>query len=452
MDPKARGLAAAFTSPSLPAALQPTGKDRLFQVALLWQGTQLVDVARCDPTSRNAREFPLANELLPNAFLPRAQSLPNGDVALFLPTETAVQIGRGETTVTPAELFAAREADPIEVPVRGLRYVLRQEERVLITSGALQLVGRYLRPEPAQHRPLRDRVDPMALSMITIGAIVLAFVLGMFRLALSTGTELDDDPLLKVKPSFLVRSPVPPPPVVHDKVLLGHAGGGTSGRPDLPVRPGGPTHGTPANHPHALSAPVMSFFAEIDRSIATSNVLGPNGNTALDKALGGVHSDSLAEAGGPGFGPRGPGPGDGPPGISIGPFGSPVGVPDGVRHEGIFIKGHEHTPFAPPPDYRLEGGLAKDVVGRIVRRHWNEIRYCYEKELAKDPNLAGKVSMSFRIGPMGDVLSAQVSESTLGNEAAEQCMTGNIRRWAFPQPKGGGVVDVNYPFMFQTAH
>jgi hypothetical protein len=30
-------------------------------------------------------------------------------------------------------------------------------------------------------------------------------------------------------------------------------------------------------------------------------------------------------------------------------------------------------------------------------------------------------------------------------------MTKKIRRWVFPKPKGGGVVIVNYPFVFKSS-
>jgi hypothetical protein len=29
-------------------------------------------------------------------------------------------------------------------------------------------------------------------------------------------------------------------------------------------------------------------------------------------------------------------------------------------------------------------------------------------------------------------------------------MQGKIRRWVFPSPKGGGIVEVNYPFNFSS--
>ncbi|MFP2909366.1 TonB family protein, partial [Pyxidicoccus sp. 3LFB2] len=104
-----------------------------------------------------------------------------------------------------------------------------------------------------------------------------------------------------------------------------------------------------------------------------------------------------------------------------------------------------------PGKTTVVGGLDKDVIAKVIRRHQGEIKYCYESELNKDPSLAGKVAVAFTIDPTGAVSDATVSESTLNNSKAEQCMLSRIRRWKFPEPKGGGVVSVTYPWLFSPA-
>jgi hypothetical protein len=39
----------------------------------------------------------------------------------------------------------------------------------------------------------------------------------------------------------------------------------------------------------------------------------------------------------------------------------------------------------------------------------------------------------------------------MGNSNVENCMTTHIRRWRFPEPKGGGQVFVTYPWVFKAA-
>jgi len=100
------------------------------------------------------------------------------------------------------------------------------------------------------------------------------------------------------------------------------------------------------------------------------------------------------------------------------------------------------------PDVR--GVLSREVIRRVVRRHVNEVRFCYEQELNQRPDLEGRVTMSFIISPTGSVQSASATSSTLSNSAVETCSTQAVRRWTFPAPDGGGVVGVNLPFTFES--
>jgi TonB family protein len=126
-------------------------------------------------------------------------------------------------------------------------------------------------------------------------------------------------------------------------------------------------------------------------------------------------------------------------------------VPSGV------ISPWKASPGAPPAPRitqgtaTVRGSLSKEVISRYIRRHINQIRYCYEQQLVRNPNLAGRVSIRFVISPSGSVSTAAVAGSTLGNPSAEQCVARAIQRIAFPQPQGGGVVIVTYPFLFQSS-
>ncbi|MBN2529510.1 MAG: TonB family protein [Deltaproteobacteria bacterium] len=94
----------------------------------------------------------------------------------------------------------------------------------------------------------------------------------------------------------------------------------------------------------------------------------------------------------------------------------------------------------------VQGSLSKEVIRRIIHRHINEVKFCYESELAKRPDLEGRVAIKFIISGTGAVQMAAVANSTLGNAKVENCIAQAVRRWTFPQPKGGGVVIVTYPF------
>ena len=78
----------------------------------------------------------------------------------------------------------------------------------------------------------------------------------------------------------------------------------------------------------------------------------------------------------------------------------------------------------------------------------NEVRFCYEEQLARQPHLGGRVGVQFTISGRGQVITSVLQSSTLANRAVETCTVNAVRRWEFPQPRGGGLVMVSYPFLF----
>lgn len=98
----------------------------------------------------------------------------------------------------------------------------------------------------------------------------------------------------------------------------------------------------------------------------------------------------------------------------------------------------------------VRGALDKEILRRIIRRHINEVRYCYEKGRSTTDK-GGRVQVAFVIEASGRVVSSEVESSTLGNAAVERCVASAVRRWEFPKINGGGVVVVHYPFVFRLA-
>jgi TonB family protein len=93
-------------------------------------------------------------------------------------------------------------------------------------------------------------------------------------------------------------------------------------------------------------------------------------------------------------------------------------------------------------------GLPGDVIRRVVRAHINEVRYCYNQGLARDPSMRGRVTIGFTIDRTGRVPAAAVQDSTIGDHEVADCVAKAVRRWPFPTPPGGGHVMVTYPFVF----
>jgi len=99
----------------------------------------------------------------------------------------------------------------------------------------------------------------------------------------------------------------------------------------------------------------------------------------------------------------------------------------------------------------VRGSLSRDVVRRVIRRHRSEVRFCYEQLLARRPDAAGRVNVSFIITPNGSVPSAFVEDSELNDSQADACIAGAVRRWTFPNNDGGQTTVVSYPFVMSPA-
>jgi TonB family protein len=101
-------------------------------------------------------------------------------------------------------------------------------------------------------------------------------------------------------------------------------------------------------------------------------------------------------------------------------------------------------------DAEVSGKLDKELIQKIIRRHMPEIKWCYQQGLQKNSKLEGKVVVNFTISSVGKVIQTGIKQSTMHNDEVEQCVLNKISRWKFPEPKGGGIVGVNYPFIFKT--
>ena len=95
----------------------------------------------------------------------------------------------------------------------------------------------------------------------------------------------------------------------------------------------------------------------------------------------------------------------------------------------------------------VRGSLDKEIIQRIIRRHINEVKFCYEQAVKENPTLKGRVVVQFTIAATGQVVASTVAQSTMNSGTVDNCIAGAVRRWEFPKPQGGGIVIVSYPFV-----
>ncbi len=184
------------------------------------------------------------------------------------------------------------------------------------------------------------------------------------------------------------------------------------------------------------------------------------GNDASD-VLGGLIGNEIGEAYGVGglglvgTGSGGGGTGEGTIGLgNLGTIGKGGGGGNGSgygRGAGGLGGRRAHAPDVIPGQANVRGSLDKEIIRRIIRRHINEVKYCYEQELTKKPELGGRIMVQFTIAASGQVIASVLQNSTMGNARVENCTVQAVRRWEFPKPLGGGIVIVSYPFVLTPA-
>ncbi len=173
---------------------------------------------------------------------------------------------------------------------------------------------------------------------------------------------------------------------------------------------------------------------------------------------GGLLGNEAGEMnGGFGFGRSGFGPGGGGTGwgtIGTGRYGtighgSGTGTGYGVGGGRGGMRGRTSAvPTVSIGQPNAQGDLDKAIIRRYIKRNIQKIQYCYEKELLAKPALSGTVSTQFFITPNGTVASSSGSGV---DPSVANCVAGVIKDIEFPKPKGGGGVQVNYPFTFRAA-
>jgi pSer/pThr/pTyr-binding forkhead associated (FHA) protein len=193
--------------------------------------------------------------------------------------------------------------------------------------------------------------------------------------------------------------------------------------------------------------------ASARRKIFGSGGLGGD----LRAAMGNIRGRRVGDASGnTGLGARGKGPGGG--GLSMASMGLGALGTAGFGGGGDGDYGDNATNLGKKEERAvvisqgtpvIRGSLDKELIRRVIKRHINQIRYCYERQLQATPGLNGKVRIEWVITAQGRVRNSKVVESTMADVKVERCMMRKIRTWIFPKPKGGGIVIVTYPWVLK---
>ena len=95
------------------------------------------------------------------------------------------------------------------------------------------------------------------------------------------------------------------------------------------------------------------------------------------------------------------------------------------------------------------GDVDKKAVSVVIKRKTGALRTCYERSLATNPNLKGKVTFTITISTKGRVTQVRIEEDTLGDPSTLNCSKGKIKGWRFPvDPSATDSSEVTFPVVF----
>ena len=108
----------------------------------------------------------------------------------------------------------------------------------------------------------------------------------------------------------------------------------------------------------------------------------------------------------------------------------------------------EHAADLALGDHPILGALDKSLIDAVIRKNMADVRHCYQLELPAHPELRGKITVKFVISKEGAVIKAEIKSSTMESPEVESCIVSVFMQMRYPEPKGGGIVIVSYPFVF----
>ncbi len=449
---------------------KPTAERKVLEVVLLWRDTVLSvghykDPQRITVGDNLKNNFRISCNVLQTDIFPLVDV--DGDSFVVNWTDDmALEVRDDRGDILDREQLAQRN-----LATRGEfgnRYKVRLHDRVAVQVEGITFIIQYVSPARLIQSSLLKTMDFYFTKILGFTFLVHAFVIIALLLTPPDPYGLRED-LFKNPNRFaqLILKPQEKKKLPKKKFeLSGSKGGGKHkdkegkfGKIDKPKKDAlASTKGAPRVDPNkrekdrkiALDSGILKALG--GKQGAVSNVFGPGGlGTGINKALGGLRGSELGDAGGVGgLGTRGTGPGGGGNSLGIGGLGSGTGYGTGGLGN-VDLGGRGKSPYKVEVGRTVtKGCLTQDVVLRVLSRVQSQAKYCYEKELPRNPNLEGKVTTAFVIGPTGAVQSARIAESTMGNANVESCLTRVIQRLRFPPCAGGGVAEVTYPWIFKS--
>ena len=411
--------------------------------------------------------FSEANEEWKNEFYLAPDNLPHDDFALFewkgnqyvanISEKWTGFIDQGEKRTTFQELIQQGKA---EKNGQGLYQVpVEDETQVVADLGGNVFFGHLVYPGQKVVAKVTEQLDYPFLGVMTF----LLFVFVCLGVVILTSPPPPDNEMMEIPDRFvelLLQQPEPEPKKDNKPKADPDAGEGAKAKKEE-----GKVGKKDAKMKEAKGNKVEMKKRELDKEIAENagvlgalsdadqlqGVFGSALSSDLTGGIGGLIGAKGTQFGSGCLGARGSGLGGGGSADGIGGLGTKgrgSGASGYGSGGGNFGAKGEGGIGRIGGDPIILGALDKSLIDAVIKRNMNQIRYCYQRELTKQPDLAGKITVKFVISKTGSVSKAETKTSTMGNPTVESCIADRFLHFQFPEPKGGGIVIVSYPFIF----
>jgi hypothetical protein len=451
-----------------------------FEVRKMW-GETVLDVGYYDGDVKQVlvgedqkAEFFVPADLLPTPAFPIARVV-GGDIMLSFNTNATGNLVMPDGTVTALKELASGPKVSRDPDFGDCKtFALPEGAIATIMFGHVGFRIRYTSKPAGFVSKASDRIDYTFLNTILLVLFVYAAMVATFHLR-PKSVETNEEELFKVPDRYVQFILTRPKPQKKDLAFLEKLKSDIDAKADSAERYKGKEgkmglRGRPDTGKRSAVKAIKPDDKEIVGNRGLLAVLGAGGPQGLSTVMGGtglggemegaignMFGGQIGNSGGfGGLGLKGTGSGGGGMGNTIGVGrlgtrgrgGGKFGYGTGVAR--IRRRGERSVNISVGRPI-IMGSLSMEIIRRVIRSHRDQIKYCYSKELTRFPNLSGKVSVKFTISPKGYVTQSTVSQTTLRNASVERCITQKIRTWKFPEPKGGGIVIVNYPFILQSS-
>lgn len=327
-----------------------------------------------------------------------------------------------------------------------------------IVIGDMTLLFQFVIAPPLQPRPalphsvrgsFADRVDPYLAVILSVSLVAHLLVWGYFKYVVEEAKAPSPDVIPDQFARVVMRPKPPPPPPVPTEQQPGPEK--EESKPDKKsTEPKIPDKEPPSREDIAAKVENAAPLRVLKQLGAKGS--GPLVGTAdkegwedLDKGLKNVGAGNVIASVGTGSQTtRGAGAGTIAAGTTTG-----VSGPTGPASTGG-EKVEKEVKVSGKADRIVDidsAGLDPDKVATTIKaRYQSRVNACYQRALKSNPNLGGKVNLSFTVGIAGNVVKASADGSGL-NDEVYSCITREARTWRFDKPEGPATFEI--PFILR---